>query len=874
MPRLRTAAVIVTIALIAVAPRSFAGMNRWTTSGPEGAVITSLLQDPADPRIVYAGTPGGGLFRSTSDGEPRWETIGADPLEGEITALAADPAAPATLYAGTSGGRVFVSRDRGAQFTEVSNPGSGPVVKLAIDSQRRAIYIATAKGLLVSRDDGRSWRAAPQIAGDTRSVVISASGAVYASVGGAIYVSLDGGTSWTRTTMVTSANVLAADPQSSTVYATAGVGVWASSDNGKTWRLLPLLDIAASELLAVGNRVYAATPLGLYEYEQGGTAWKRVGTLAQRITALTVASSSPRTIYVGTRGGILVALDGSSDWKPANSGMNASLVTDVAITGNDVVHAATPGGLFQSADGGASWRKASDVDEPLTTVATNGREVIYAGGEKGIKRSSNSGETWKLVTTGAVSGLAVTEESPETLYAAFSKDLLKSTDGGRTWSSVGSRLVYDDSGWFYYGISPSVIETDVENANTVYVAYEPSVARTDDGGQTWKNLLPKKHPDVFPAVAARGAIIHAAMTAGVITSLDRGNSWSAPRLTDERVQAIVIDPANPRRSYAGTKSGRVYRSDDSGNEWALFSNGLRGAAVHRLEISNSSGRIYAATAAGVFDYQIGPALGLERLAEDPLRLPRLVRQLSSRTGDRESSTGTTAFVLPAVGTVRGSRGAEFVTDVTLANDRAIAQAVIVMWLPQGNVNGPAVPAFRITLPPSDDAAGTLTIADLAGELRLDGLGALLVVATGPAGDVDGAADIDGFARVRTASQCGAGSVSQSLPAVSAQTFGARRGRGLGLRHDSDYRTNVGIVNLAEVTREFTVVVAGERHSERFPVSIPPFSPMQTPVPDRNYGAVALTVISDGQAPWVAYGSSVDNASGDSWASVARPLDDR
>lgn len=265
-----------------------------------------------------------------------------------------------------------------------------------------------------------------------------------------------------------------------------------------------------------------------------------------------------------------------------------------------------------------------------------------------------------------------------------------------------------------------------------------------------------------------------------------------------------------------------------------------------------------------------------RLPDDPALLPNLIRKLLANGSERSSGaspTGAaTAFLLPAVGTVNGSGGRLFRTDVTLANARSTAQDIMVAWLAQGNLNGPSVPAFRATLPPlsSEEEGGTLTIEDLADELGVHGLGSMVVVAVDSRGDVDEAAKIEGFARVRSPASCGSGSVSQSLPAVTSSGFGPHpRGRALGLRHDSTNRTNVGIVNLDEQYREFTVTVAGELHAERFVVTVPPFAMVQAALPDRNYGSVALTISSEG-GPWAAYGSSVDNASGDAWASLAAP----
>ena len=45
-----------------------AGINVWTSSGPEGGLIRSLAIDPTSPSTLYAGTDGGGVFKSTNGG--------------------------------------------------------------------------------------------------------------------------------------------------------------------------------------------------------------------------------------------------------------------------------------------------------------------------------------------------------------------------------------------------------------------------------------------------------------------------------------------------------------------------------------------------------------------------------------------------------------------------------------------------------------------------------------------------------------------------------------------------------------------------------------------------------------------------------------
>jgi len=68
--------------------------------------IFALAVDPQDPDTLYAGTRGGGVFKS-ADGGANWSQMNNGLTDRYISALAIDPHTPATLYAGTSGGAVF-----------------------------------------------------------------------------------------------------------------------------------------------------------------------------------------------------------------------------------------------------------------------------------------------------------------------------------------------------------------------------------------------------------------------------------------------------------------------------------------------------------------------------------------------------------------------------------------------------------------------------------------------------------------------------------------------------------------------------------------------------------------------------------------------
>jgi photosystem II stability/assembly factor-like uncharacterized protein len=856
-----TRVAILSLLLLACTVPSFAGLNRWTSSGPEGASITALAADTNDPRIVYAGTSMSGVFRSVSAADPDWQPFNDGLADLVITALAIDSTVPRIVYAGTLNGRIFRSVNDGP-WSEVAKPPSGVVSEFAVDRQRGNVYAAAMQaGVLVSRDNGQSWTVVPGLQGDASDVTLTPDTTLYASIASAekTYFSIDGGVTWNVTgTEFPWATV--ADSES-TIYGIFNATVVQSTDYGRTWKSLPALVQMPVRLFPRARGVYASTQYGSFVYDVGDTAWRNVDALWSRVDAM---AYGPARLYAGTTAGVFAGTANGTEWRAANRGLNVPVVFDVASSGVNRAYAATNGGLFRTDDGGGRWRKV--LDEPVTDVETDGADLVKAS-FRGVRSSADGGETWEVVAPRLSGGLAITNSTPATLYAAFAEGISKSLDGGRTWGVVSNGLSYPAS-WWYYGIESVELETDRSDPAAAYVAYDIGLFKTTDSGQQWTRILGEsgRFNDI-PAVTARGQVIHAAQGTGIRTSLDGGRTWSAPQLTDERITAITVDRSDPARSYAGTATGWVYRSDDFGSSWVLFSDGLQSARVFRIDTNDNGNRIYAATHSGLYEYQIGATFPVERLPDDPLRLPALMR------GVPNTATSRAAFLLPAVGTVRGFGGTTFRTDVTLSNDREADQSVLLVFLPQANGSGATVPTFRVTLPPaSGDSPGTLSVSDIADALGLDGFGALLVFATDSAGKVIPSASIDGFARVRSTSSCGPGSVSQSVAAVSPQAFAAHaRGRALGLRHDAGHRTNVGIVNLDDAPRAFTIVVDGQRDAQRFTIVVPAFAPLQVPVANRDYGAVTLTIISAGDGPWAAYGSSVDNNSSDGWTSQVLPL---
>jgi hypothetical protein len=102
--------------------------------------------------ITLCGTRAGGLFKSL-DGGGKWEKIGAETLRGKIRSLAIDPVEPATMYIGTEPAGLLISDDEGRTWREA--PGVREILKSQIRIRCRLSNRMFAGPLLPRRQGAR-----------------------------------------------------------------------------------------------------------------------------------------------------------------------------------------------------------------------------------------------------------------------------------------------------------------------------------------------------------------------------------------------------------------------------------------------------------------------------------------------------------------------------------------------------------------------------------------------------------------------------------------------------------------------------------------------------------------------------------------------
>lgn len=224
------------------------------------------------------------------------------------------------------------------------------------------------------------------------------------------------------------------------------------------------------------------------------------------------------------------------------------------------------------------------------------------------------------------------------------------------------------------------------------------------------------------------------------------------------------------------------------------------------------------------------------------------------------------YLIPAAASKDGQNGTHFRSDVAIWNFRAESQRILLRWLPEG-MSGVGIPPVEITVP----GYGGLQDPDFVANVmkQVGHLGAILILAVRPDGTLDPNARLTIQSRIWTPQPDTRGDTSQSFDAIRITQISGDTRVITNQRNDYRYRMNVGVVNLdaqAEHTWQFVA------HGATTELPVPPLGMRQIALP-RFPNSVTTPFVrivgnGGGQTTWVAYGSSVDNVTGDAWTSLA------
>jgi hypothetical protein len=236
-------------------------------------------------------------------------------------------------------------------------------------------------------------------------------------------------------------------------------------------------------------------------------------------------------------------------------------------------------------------------------------------------------------------------------------------------------------------------------------------------------------------------------------------------------------------------------------------------------------------------------------------------------------SGAARILVPAAGNAQGAGGTYFHSDIQVANLRNVPQRVLMYWMPQGS-SGAAIAPVAIDL----DAQRGISSEDfVANVLSQSGVGAIEFVGVTEAGQFDSAAQLHVSSRIWTPRPDGAdGTMSQPFPSIILDGETEPNKKTIfGMRTRSQFRMNVGIANPAPSTQRFLVkaiILTGTvNESVELEVEVPARAIVQSLVSGLTHtGVVQVDIqkLTPGISEWQAWGSTIDNFSGDAWSQMA------
>lgn len=206
--------------------------------------------------------------------------------------------------------------------------------------------------------------------------------------------------------------------------------------------------------------------------------------------------------------------------------------------------------------------------------------------------------------SGRISDIVIHPENENVWYVtAGSGGVWKTENSGTTWKSI-----FDGQKSYSIGCisldpqNPNIIWVGTgENVGGRHVAYGDGIYKSEDGGNSWKNMGLKKsehlskiivHPNNSNIiwVASQGPLWSKGGERGVYKSIDGGKSWQQTLGDSEWVGAtdLLIDPRNSDLLYAATwqrhrtvagylgggPGTAIYKSYDGGDNWIKLKKGL------------------------------------------------------------------------------------------------------------------------------------------------------------------------------------------------------------------------------------------------------------------------------------------------------------
>jgi photosystem II stability/assembly factor-like uncharacterized protein len=319
----------------------------WEDIGRGNTNFTTVLIDPDNPHIIYAGS-GNSIIKS-EDGAKTWRVVLNIKSQGEgVNSIVFDSQDKNCLYAATGNGLYF-SSDKAKNWKRIFQ-GKGSLEK---DCTRLAvlptgIYLGTKQGFFVSQDKGRTWHKQLAQVGNSQVFAIAYNlkepGLIYLACVSGVFKSEDCAKSWEKVFVVlpvedgndseeinddsdkdlllSSIRYITIDHNKlNNIYLATSKGVLKSQDKGKSWESISNYGLLSNDisflLVTPLSSVFAVTKSGIFEYKDKRWHELSIQLASERIKYLSLDNEN--NIYAVCNNGLFKAnLSGFSGTRENN----------------------------------------------------------------------------------------------------------------------------------------------------------------------------------------------------------------------------------------------------------------------------------------------------------------------------------------------------------------------------------------------------------------------------------------------------------------------------------------------------------------------------------------------------------------------------
>ncbi|MGH9645058.1 MAG: WD40/YVTN/BNR-like repeat-containing protein, partial [Terriglobales bacterium] len=561
---------------------------KWRSVGPYiGGRVVAVAGVQGKPSLFYAGTVGGGVWKSTDEGL-EWKNITDGKLPGpssSIGAVAVAPSDPNTIYIGTGeadirndmipGDGIYKSTDAGNTWQYAGLRDTHSISAIVIDPKNPNIVYAASMGHVFKADPDRG-----------------------------VFKSTDGGKSWNKILFVdenTGAICLVMDPNHADVLYAA---MWQAQR--MPWGLIS-----------------GGPGSGIYKSTDGGAHWANISHnqgLPQMVlghVGLAVAASNSKIVYAiiqAKEGGVFRSDDAGATWKRVNDEMKLRqrafyyMTIYVDPKNPDLVYAPEVDALWVSHDGAKTFTKLRPPhgDNHVVWINPDDPKILLEGNDGGVTVSTDGGNTWSTEhnqPTGQFYHVNLDDQFPYHIYGAQQDEGSfegPSADAGGTIPlSEWHRVAYGES---TYAV-PQPGDPQITYGSGYYSIFVKYDRRTDqlksispwpfyqEGASSaeLKYRFGWTHPILFSPANPKELLIAAQY---VFKSDDYGATWEriSPDLTRNQpntevpsggpvdldqsgaeiyplVSALAVSPLDGNLIWAGSDDGLAHLTTDGGKNW-------------------------------------------------------------------------------------------------------------------------------------------------------------------------------------------------------------------------------------------------------------------------------------------------------------------